>query len=85
MLNATLTAAHRLCANASFGVSVKKIEPHTTGQNGHRLPAPCGEGSHRDAVEGRAALGILMRRAQLDDGIPAWKNELSLQGKTGYE
>src|SRR5271166_5094906 len=35
MVSATLAASHRLCANASFGVSVKKIEPHTTGQNGH--------------------------------------------------
>jgi siderophore synthetase component len=31
MLSATLTAAHRLCAGKNFGVSVKKIEPHTTG------------------------------------------------------
>ena len=31
MLNDTLTAANRRCAGASFDVSVKKIEPHTTG------------------------------------------------------
>ena len=31
MLNAALMAARRLSANVCFGVSVRKIEPHTTG------------------------------------------------------
>ena len=31
MLSATLTAARRLCDGTSFGVSVKKMAPHTTG------------------------------------------------------
>src|SRR5262252_3466303 len=54
MLSATLIAADRLCAGTRFGVSVKKIEPHTTGlMTAERSPLPVRSvgGSHRDSLE----------------------------------